>query len=268
MSTALITGASDGIGLEFCKILAGRGYDLILVARREAVLNEIGATLSAEHGIKCTVISSDLSKPNAAHALFKATQKEYLQVDFLINNAGLLHNGFFTELDLGSQENMMTVNMLALTSLTHLYANDMASRNSGHILNVASLAAWMPIPNQNIYAATKAFVLSFTQALHNELKAAGNGVTVTALCPGYTATKMMDNPDQGAKLSIPSSMMQSAYEVAEQGVDACLAGKATMVPGLSNRITAGITHLFSKMALANTAGSFYRKNLSQPSQQK
>ena len=172
MSTALVTGASDGIGLEFCKILARRGYDLILVARREAVLNEISATLMTDHGIRCTVISSDLSKSNAAQSLFKAIQKQGLQVDFLINNAGLLHNGFFTHLKLADQEKMMRVNMMALTSLCHLFANDMAARQGGHILNVASLAAWMPIPNQNIYAATKAFVLSFTQALHNELKAA------------------------------------------------------------------------------------------------
>ena len=263
MSTALVTGASDGIGLEFCKILARRGYDLILVARREAVLNEISATLMTDHGIRCTVISSDLSKSNAAQSLFKAIQKQELQVDFLINNAGLLHNGFFTHLKLADQEKMMRVNMMALTSLCHLFANDMAARQGGHILNVASLAAWMPIPNQNIYAATKAFVLSFTQALHNELKAAGTGVTVTALCPGYTATKMMDNPQQGAKLAIPDSMMQSAADVAEQGINACLKGKATWIPGFSNRFTAAITHLFSKMVLARVAGSFYRKNLSQ-----
>ncbi len=261
MTTALVTGASDGIGLEFCKILAARGYDLILVARRKDKLSQIGKALKAEHGVKCTVISADLSKPQAAQKLFQSTQKKNLQVDFLINNAGLLHNGFFTELDLGAQENMITVNMLALTSLTHLFANDMAGRGGGHILNVASLAAWMPIPNQNVYAATKAYVLSFTQALHNELQAAGTGVTVTGLCPGYTATKMMDNPDQGGKLLIPEGMMQSAAEVAEQGINACLAGKPMLIPGFSNRITAWVSRLFSKMALAKIAGSFYRKNM-------
>jgi|TARA_B110000238_G_scaffold192730_1_gene228350 hypothetical protein len=261
MSTALVTGASDGIGLEFCKILAGRGYNLILVSRREALLHQISSDLSTEHGIQCTVIAADLAKPKAAQKLFEATQQKGLQVDFLINNAGLLHNGFFTELDLKAQETMMTVNMLALTSLTHLYANDMTARNSGHILNVASLAAWAPLPNQNIYAATKAFVLSFTQALHNELKAADTGVTATALCPGYTDTRMMDNPDQGAKLTVPAGMLQSAQDVAEQGIDACLKGKATVIPGISNRMTAWITHLFPKMTLANIAGRFYRKNM-------
>jgi short-subunit dehydrogenase len=268
MSTALVTGASDGIGLEFCRILADRGYDLILVARRKDKLNEIGKSLSAEKDIKCTVISADLSKPQAAQKLFQATQKKSLQVDLLINNAGLLHNGLFTELDLVAQENMITVNILALTSLTHLFGNDMASRGGGRILNVASLAAWTPIPSQNVYAATKAYVLSFTQALHNELQAAGTGVIVTALCPGYTATKMMDNPDQGGKLMIPAGLMQSAEDVARQGIDACLAGKPTLIPGFLNRMTAWTTRLFSKMTLARIAGSFYRKNMQQHSQQK
>ena len=216
--TALVTGASDGIGLEFCKILAGRGYNIILVARRKDKLNEVAKSLSEQHkNIVCTVLSNDLSKPQAAQKLFQSTIKNELKVDLLINNAGLLQNGFFTELDLSTQEKMITVNILALTSLTHLFANDMANRGGGHILNVASLAAWLPIPNQNVYAATKAYVLSFSQALHNEMRAAGNGVSVTALCPGYTATKMMNNPDQGAKLSVPAGMLQSAQDVAERG---------------------------------------------------
>ena len=260
--TALVTGASDGIGLEFCKILAGRGYNIILVARRKNKLNEIAKSLSEQHkNIVCTVLSNDLSKPQAAQKLFQSTIKNELKVDLLINNAGLLQNGFFTELDLSTQEKMITVNILALTSLTHLFANDMANRGGGHILNVASLAAWLPIPNQNVYAATKAYVLSFSTALHNEMRAAGNGVSVTALCPGYTATKMMNNPDQGAKLSVPAGMLQSAQDVAERGIKACLAGKPVVVPGFANRATAAITHLFPKMMLANTAGSYYRKNL-------
>lgn len=263
MSTALVTGASDGIGLEFCRILADRGYDLILVARRKDKLNDIGKSLTAAKGITCTVISADLSKPQAAQKLFQTTQKKNLQVDLLINNAGLLHNGLFTELDLGAQENMIRVNILALTSLTHLFANDMAARGGGHILNLASLAAWTPIPSQNVYAATKAYVLSFSQALHNELQAAGTGVVVTALCPGYTATKMMDNPDQGGKLMIPDGLMQSAEDVARLGINACLAGKPTLIPGFSNRMTAWMTRLFSKMTLARIAGSFYRKNMQQ-----
>jgi hypothetical protein len=259
--TALVTGASDGIGLEFSDILAARGYDLVLVARREDKLNEVSAKLSEKYGINCTVMAADLSVPQAAQTLFQRTCEQNLQIDFLVNNAGLLHNGVFTELSLAEQERMITVNVLALTSLSHLYANDMATRKKGYILNLASLAAWMAIPNQNVYAATKAYVLSFTQALADEMKAANNGVVVSALCPGYTATKMMDNPDQGAKLRIAPNMMMSAKEVAELGIKGCLAGKSAIVPGAANKITAAITRLFSKTLLTKLVGSFYRNNM-------
>ena len=259
--TALVTGASDGIGLEFSDILAARGYDLVLVARREDKLNEVSAKLSEKYGINCTVMAADLSVPQAAQTLFQRTCEQNLQIDFLVNNAGLLHNGVFTELSLAEQERMITLNVLALTSLSHLYANDMATRKKGYILNLASLAAWMAIPNQNVYAATKAYVLSFTQALANEMKAANNGVVVSALCPGYTATKMMDNPDQGAKLRIAPNMMMSAKDVAEAGIKGCLAGKSAIVPGVANKITAAITRLFSKTLLTKLVGSFYRNNM-------
>jgi short-subunit dehydrogenase len=259
--TALVTGASDGIGLEFSDILAARGYDLVLVARREDKLNEVSAKLSEKYGINCTVMAADLSVPQAAETLFQRTCEQNLQIDFLVNNAGLLHNGVFTELSLAEQERMITVNVLALTSLSHLYANDMATRKKGYILNLASLAAWMAIPNQNVYAATKAYVLSFTQALADEMKAANNGVVVSALCPGYTATKMMDNPDQGAKLRIAPNMMMSAKDVAEAGIKGCLAGKSAVVPGVANKMTAAITRLFSKTLLTKLVGSFYRNNM-------
>ena len=258
---ALVTGASDGIGLEFSDILAARGYDLVLVARREDKLNEVSAKLSEKYGVNCTVMAADLSVPQAAQTLFQRTCEQNLQIDFLVNNAGLLHNGVFTELSLAEQERMITVNVLALTSLSHLYANDMATRKKGYILNLASLAAWMAIPNQNVYAATKAYVLSFTQALADEMKAANNGVVVSALCPGYTATKMMDNPDQGAKLRIAPNMMMSAKDVAEAGIKGCLAGKSAVVPGVANKMTAAITRLFSKTLLTKLVGSFYRNNM-------
>ena len=182
--------------------------------------------------------------------------------DFTIEKDNLfLHNGFFTQLDLTAQENMIRVNVLALTSMCHLFANDMAQRKAGSILNIASLAAWMPIPNQNVYAATKAYVLAFSQALHDEMRAADTGVTITALCPGYTATKMMNNPDQGGRLMISEGLLQSAEQVAEIGLNACLAGKSTVVPGLANRITAAFTHLFPKTFFAKWMGRFYRNNM-------
>ena len=261
MPQALVTGASDGIGLEFCKILAARGYDLILVARRQQLLDAASRQLNTDYGVGCQVIVTDLSLPAAAQKLFDTTQERELRVDFLINNAGLLQNGFFTDIDLQRQEQMMSVNMLALTSLTHLYANDMLSRGGGHILNVSSLAAATPIPNQNVYAASKAYVLAFSQALANELKAVNSGVSVTALCPGFTATKMMDNPDQGARLSIPSMLLQPAREVAQQGIDACLAGRSKWVPGLANRLTGWIAAVLPNALLLPAVGGFYRKKM-------
>ena len=259
--TALVTGASEGIGAEFAKILANLGYDLILVARSEDKLNQLADRLRSEFEVNSAVIVADLSKANAAQDLFQNVEEIGAKVDFLINNAGLLQNGFFTKLSLKKQEAMISVNVMALTSLTHLFANKMALQGSGHILNVASLAGWMGIPNQNVYAASKAYVVSFSQALSNEMIAANSGVQVTALCPGYTATKMMDNHDQGATLRIPSSMMMSAKDVAEIGIKACFAGKDIVVPGLANKFTTIIIRLFSKSLLIKIFGSFYRKNM-------
>jgi short-subunit dehydrogenase len=261
MPQALVTGASDGIGLEFCKILAERGYDLILVARRQQLLDAASRQLTVDYGVRCEVIVGDLSLPKAAQKLFDNTQERDLRVDFLINNAGLLQNGFFTDIDLQRQQQMMAVNMLALTSLTHLYANDMLARGGGYILNVSSLAAATPIPNQNVYAASKAYVLAFSQALANELKVVNSGISVTALCPGFTATKMMDNPDQGARLSIPSMLLQPAREVAQQGIDACLAGRSMWVPGLANRLTRWVAAVLPNGLLLPAVGRFYRKNM-------
>lgn len=258
--TALVTGASDGIGFEFCRHLARRGYDLVLVARNEKKLKQAALSLSEQEKITCTAISCDLSKPQSAQDLFQQVKEKGLHINFLINNAGLLYNGFFTELDLADQENMMMLNMVSLTALSHLFAVDMTARKGGHILNLSSLAAWMPIPNQNVYAASKAYVLSFTQALADEMQAAGSGVVVTALCPGYTATKMLDNPKQGASLKIAANMILPAEFVAEQGINACLNGRETIIPGLANRIFAYITRLFPKMTMARLMGKSYRKN--------
>ena len=128
----------------------------------------------------------------------------------------------------------MMVNIVTLTNLTHLFGNDMETRGTGRILNVASTAAWIPIPNQNVYAASKSYVLAFTLALADELSAAHSPVSVCALCPGYAATKMLDNPSQESKLKVPASMTQSAADVASKGIEACLSGKSCYIPGIGN----------------------------------
>lgn len=256
---ALVTGASDGIGVEFAKLLAARGYNLVLVARREATLQEVAARMTADYAIESRVVPCDLAVPGAARDLHRSVAELGIGVDFLVNNAGLLRNGFFHEIELQGQEDMIQVNVSALMSLTHLYANDMLVRGGGHILNVASTAAFLGIPQQNVYAATKAFVLPFSIALHDEMRARGGQVVVTALCPGYTDTKMLDNPEQGPKLEVPKASVLEPGFVAEQGIEGCLAGRAMVIPGLANRLAMPLLQALPRTWVTRAVGMFYRK---------
>jgi len=259
---ALVTGASDGIGVEFCRVLAGRGYNLMLVARREEKLQEVAAALTATHGVTTQVIPCDLAKPEAAQELHRQTAARGIEVDFLVNNAGLLHNGYFDEIDRGRQEDILAVNVVALTSLAHLFVRDMLARRRGYILNVSSTAAWMGLPQQNVYAASKAYVLSFSLALSDELRAKRSGVSVTVVCPSYTDTKMLDNPEQGWKLTIPRSMVLDPVVVAREGIDGCLAGKPMVIPGLSNRIGMSLVQCLPRVWVTRVFGNLYRKGQS------
>jgi short-subunit dehydrogenase len=256
---ALVTGASDGIGVEFCRVLAGRGYNLVLVARREQKLREVADAVAAKHGVATHVVPCDLATPHAAEDLHRKTQELGVDVAFLVNNAGLLHNGFFDEIELGKHEDLLAVNVVALTALAHLYARDMAGRGGGHILNVASTAAWIGIPQQNVYAASKAYVLAFSLALGDELRAKKSGVRVTAVCPSYTRTKMLDSPEQGPKLAIPDALVLEAAAVAQEGVDACLRGKPMVVPGLGNRVAMSVVQALPKLWVTRVFGALYRR---------
>jgi len=189
-NTALITGASSGIGTEFARIHAAKGGDMVLVARNEAKLNQLKAELEAAHKVTVTVIASDLGVPGAAQQVFAATETANLQIDVLINNAGFGGHGKFHERELAQEDAMIQLNITALTDLTHLYLQGMVARKQGKILNVASTAAFMPGPLQAVYYATKAYVLSFSQAIAEELS--GTGVTVTALCPGAVKTSFVE----------------------------------------------------------------------------
>ncbi len=183
---ALITGASGGIGMELARYHAAKGGDLVLVARREDALNSLKQELINEHGIQVMVIAADLTQANAAQDIFNATEQANVQVDILINNAGVGGHGKFHERELEKDLAMMQLNMTSLVALTHLYMQGMIERKQGHILHVASTAAFMPGPLQAIYYATKSFVVSFSQAIAQELK--DTGVSSTALCPGAVAT--------------------------------------------------------------------------------
>ncbi|GAL02126.1 short-chain dehydrogenase/reductase SDR [Photobacterium aphoticum] len=189
-STALITGASSGIGMELAKIHARKGGDVVLVARSEDKLNALKSELEAQYGITATVIPADLSHPDAANTLYKTTLDLGIHIDTLINNAGFGGHGKFHERALRDEQAMMQVNMVTLTNLTHLYLKEMVARRHGRILNVSSTASFLPGPLQAVYYATKAYVTSFSQAIAEEVK--DQGITVTVLCPGTVATGFVE----------------------------------------------------------------------------
>ncbi len=219
-NTALVTGASSGIGAEFARLHAAKGGDLVLVARREDALNQLKSELEKAYGIKATVIVADLAQPDAAEKIFAATEAAKIQVDILINNAGFGGHGKFHERDLTQDQAMMQVNMVSLVNLTHIYLQGMVSRNSGKILHVASTAAFLPGPLQAVYYATKAFVVSFSQAIAQEIS--DTNVTSTVLCPGAVDTGFVaaGNLD-GVGIWDNAA---SAQSVAQCGYDAMIKG--------------------------------------------
>lgn len=224
---ALVTGASGGIGRELARLLARDGHELILVARRRDLLEG----LAGETG-NARVLTADLSDHSAPAAIVEQVP----DVDILVNNAGHGDFGRFGESDRRRQLAMIDVNVRALTELTHRYVPGMLERRRGRILNVASLAAFQPGPLMAVYYATKAYVLSFSEALHEELR--GSGVTVTALCPGPTASGFFDVARIPRNRLVSARGLPSSTQVASEGYRAMLRGRAVAVTGLGNRVLA------------------------------
>lgn len=246
-NTALITGASSGIGTEFARLHAESGGDMVIVARRQEALDELKAELESAHNVSVTVIAADLGAPNAAQALFEKTEAAGIQVDVLINNAGFGGHGKFHERDIAKEQAMIDLNISSLTQLTHYYMQGMVKRNSGKILNVASTAAFLPGPLQAVYYATKSYVLSFSQAISEELS--DTKVTVTALCPGAVKTGFVAAGDlEGVEIFDKAA---SARSVAEHGYSAMLAGKLVTIneAGLSFQLNWLIPLLPRKLVL-------------------
>jgi short-subunit dehydrogenase len=229
MPSALITGASAGIGLELARVFAGAGYDLILVSRDQARLEKLAAELKPA---AVRVIAKDLSLPDAPEEIHRLAPK----VDVLVNNAGFGVFGKFSDNSLSQELNMMQLNMTALVILTKLYLADMIAARAGRIMNVASTAAFQPGPLMALYYATKAFVLSFSEAIANELEA--TGVTVTALCPGPTATEFQERGKMQDSGLVKGKKMMTARAVAEVGYRGLMAGKTIVIPGFQNKLMA------------------------------
>lgn len=227
--TVLITGASSGIGLELARQFAKSGSDLILVARREHRLNEVASELSDNHGVYVTVIAKDLSVPEAPGVLFNELKESGIEVDVLVNNAGFGAIGPFSEIDENILQDMLNVNLVSPTILSRLFLPEMVKRNRGGILNVGSLAGFQPGPNAATYYATKAFVLSLSEALHDELK--NSSVKVTCLCPGPVATEFgRQSGMEDANLFRMGTM--NAESVAREGYEGFMRGKIVVIPGL------------------------------------
>jgi uncharacterized protein len=231
--TALVTGASSGIGLELARLFAADGFDCVLVARSEDKLRTLAAQLEATHQIKSTVIAKDLSKANAVDEVFEEVTAAGLTVDALVNNAGFPVFGLFTDTDLETELEMLQVNVVALTALTKLFLKGMVERRHGWILNLASTAAFEPGPLMAVYYASKAYVLSFSEALANELQQ--TGVIVTALCPGPTRTGFQK---RGAMEDsrLVRGQIADARSVALGGYRGLMAGKTIVIPGLGNKL--------------------------------
>ncbi|MEM8947564.1 MAG: SDR family oxidoreductase [Planctomycetota bacterium] len=222
---ALVTGASSGIGLEFARIHAAAGDDLVIVARRRDALETLKSELESQYGVCITVIVADLSDPAAPAEVFRAVNDLGLAVDCLVNNAGFGGHGLFYEREWEQDEAMIQLNVMALAELTRLFLPGMVERKHGKVLNVASTAGFLPGPLQAVYYATKAFVLSFSQAISEELN--GTGVTVTALCPGPVDTGFV----KAGNLEGVETFEQanSARTVAEIGYNAMQKGKLLVI---------------------------------------
>lgn len=247
MATALITGASSGIGMELARIHAEKKDNLILVARSIENLNALKSSLEKLHGVKILCLEKDLSTADAAHEIFTEVENSKIDVDYLINNAGFGEYGFFHETELKKNEQMIQLNIATLTQLCHLFSKKMIQRKSGKIMNVASTAAFQPGPLMAVYFATKSYVLHFSEALNNELR--DIGVTVTALCPGPTESKFMEVAKMNESSLIKGRKLPSSRSVAEFGYKSMMKGKAVAIHGVMNRFLAN-TSRFLPRAIA------------------
>jgi hypothetical protein len=255
MTTALITGASSGIGAAFARALAGRGLDLILVARRAERLEALAEVLADRHGIRVTVLPADLSRPGAAAALAEAVSAEGLAVDWLVNNAGTCYYEAFVDQPQGQVDEMVALNIQALTSLARSFGAPMAERGQGVLINVASAAAFLPIPYGAVYAASKAYVLSFSEALSEEL--APRGVKVLCLCPGSTESEIHAKAGTSQSLLDQSGMM-TAGAVVEEALRALDWGQSVHVTGLHNQLGTALTRLVPRQFATQVAGMLFK----------
>jgi uncharacterized protein len=255
--TALITGSSNGIGYELAKVHADKGDDLVLVARSKNKLDELKKELEDKYKISVYTIGKDLSLPGAAKEVYDEIKNKDISIDFLVNNAGFGDFGLFAESDWTKQEQMINLNVTTLTHFTRLFLPDMINRGSGRILNLASTASFQPGPTMSVYFATKAFVLSFSEAVNNEVRE--NGITVTALCPGATHSGFQAAASLQDSKMFERNNFPTSREVAEYGYRAMMKGKAVAIHGFKNSIMANSVRFVPRSLVVKIARKMQAK---------
>lgn len=240
--TALITGASSGIGYDLAKLFAADGYNLVIIARDKEKLIQFASELKEKYGIFVKVIAKDLSKLEAATEIFMELEHdEAICIDVLVNNAGFAVYGPFADTHFTTELDMMRVNMITLVHLTKFFIPLMIKQERGRILNVASTAAFQPGPLMAVYYASKAFVLSFSEALANELR--GTGITVTTLCPGPTTSEFQKRAQMEESKLVKGKKIMSSEEVAKIGYEGMKKGKTIVIPGFKNKVLTFLNRL-------------------------
>jgi hypothetical protein len=257
MSVALVTGASAGIGRAFAVALAARGHDVVLVARDASRLEELATELTAAHGVDTQVLAADLLSPDGLAVVEWRVLATEHAVDILVNNAGFGTFGRFAELDVDREVQEVELNVVALLRLTHAALGAMEQRGSGAILNLASLAAYQPAPASATYAATKAFVHSFTHAVHEEAR--GTGVRVMLVCPGYTHTEFHDRAELGPT-DLPEFLWQSADEVVAAALRDLDRGRSVSIPGVLNQTAAAFSSVAPAGITRRVAGLVVKRS--------
>lgn len=251
--TALVTGATGGIGLELADEIARRGFDLVLVARRAAALQATAAQLADRHSIRADTVTLDLSLADAPERLVDELERLDRGTDVLVNNAGFGQYGRFVETDPEAEMRMLYLNIITVTRITKLLLPRMLERGAGRILNVASTGAFMPGPLMAVYYASKAYVLSFSEALAEELD--GTGVTVTTLCPGPTRTGFQERADMQQSKLVKDRRIMDAATVAREGIAAMLRGETLVIPGRTNRLQAALPRFLPRSLVPRLVGS-------------
>jgi short-subunit dehydrogenase len=255
LNTALITGASEGIGRSFAEMYAKNGHDLVLVARNQIKLEEFAQALQSKYAVKVEVFAADLIPVDAAQKLFTAITAKEIDIDILVNNAGMMQVEKLSQSDPLQLNNLLQLNIQSLVNMTQQFVQPMLERGHGKIVNVGSIASFMPTPNFAAYGASKAFVLSFTEGIAEEFR--GTGVTVTCVCPGMTETKMLSHAD-GLERFIPKFLKADPMELAEQAYKASMKGDVVFLDKIANKLLVQWATHYPRWLVRGVNGLFAR----------